>query len=525
MSGGNCPETPRQKMIGMMYLMLTAMLALNVSGDLLNAFDLVDRSIRKQTEATDGKLGTSFANFEAKNAQNPARVKPKYDLALEVKAKADSLYNLIQNYKQEIIWCVDGKDSGSTPENYLNKSDQDKPAQIMIVERGGERAKILKESLNTFRDEMAALTSAGDSTMPADSALAVSIQNMINTDDGRSETDGSLITWESQNFEHLPVAACMGLMSAMQSNVRNVETDVVNYLYKAIDAASFKFNVLVPLIIPEAQYVLQGSNYKADIMLAAYDDTMEPIVSVGGSQLEVESGKGKYSVPATSVGMKSYTAKLEIPDPVTGNLIPYVVEGNYEVGAPNLVVSPTKMNAMYRGLNNPIEVSVAGVSPSDLSVSCTGGNLSKGSEGFIVKPGSGKVCSINVSSNVNGKVTNLGHKDFRVFDVPNPEVVVKGVDERTGKLKKSASTNLEVVAELKDFLFDVSFTVTHFEVSTTKNGFLVSEKADNTSKLNAKQMALIKGTSRGNKVYVESVRAKGPDGRERRLNGVSIQID
>ena len=124
MSGGNCPETPRQKMIGMMYLMLTAMLALNVSGDLLNAFVLVDKSIRDQVNSTDDKLASSFLNFEAKAAQNEAKVKPKYDVALEVKQKSDDLVNLIQDFKQHMAEIADGP--GADPNALVNTSDQDK---------------------------------------------------------------------------------------------------------------------------------------------------------------------------------------------------------------------------------------------------------------------------------------------------------------------------------------------------------------------------------------------------------------
>ena len=524
MSGGNCPETPRQKMIGMMYLMLTAMLALNVSGDLLKAFTLVDDSIKKQTESTDEKLGVSFNNFDAKAAQNPNRVKPKYEIALDVKAKADSVYNLIQSYKAEIINRADGisvEEAMDPAYKVINVSDQDKAAQVMMVEENGARYKALKAAMASFRDNMLNVCK-GDSTMPADSGLNRAIVAMLATEDGYNSESHEAVTWESQMFEHLPIAASMGLMSAMQSNVRNVETDVVNYLYKSIDAASFKFNVLVPLVIPESQYVIQGGQYKADIMLAAYDDTMEPIVSVGGQELKVEGGKGKYVASAAGVGMKSYQAKLQIPDPVTGKLLDYFVDAKYEVGAPSLVVSATKMNAMYRGLNNPIEVSVAGVSPSDLQVSVQGGASSKVSASeYNVKPSAAKEVTVSVSSNAGGHSQSFGSKKFRVYDVPDPVVSVVGA--KNGNIKSSQAASMEVVAELKDFVFDVSFKIKSFDISTTKQGFFMTEKGE-SSKLNAKQLALVKGVSRNGKIFVEKVVAVGPDGRDRHLNGVTLTV-
>lgn len=512
-------------MIGMMYLMLTAMLALNVSGDLLNAFNLVDASIRNQIGATDEKIGRSMVTFEQKSVENPGRVKPKYDQAMQVRALSDSLYNKIQDLKCLFVLKADGpgtEEEPMTPEHYLSTSNQDIAAQVMIVEQNGQRTEDLKKAILEYRDAMIGIATA-DTSMPIDSTLINAITSSINCDDPPRQADGEQKHWENQNFEHIPLAATMCLMSAIQSNIRNVETDVVNYLYKMIDAASFKFNVLVPLIIPEAQYVIQGGEYKADIMLAAYDDTMEPIVYVGSEKLATENGKGKYKVSASSVGMKTYNALLQIPDPVTGKLRDYKVEGNYEVGAPSLVVSASKMNAMYRGLQNPIEVSVAGVSPSDLQVACSGGAMSKASEGYLVKPSAAKEIIITVTSNINGKSNNYGNKKFRVFDVPDPVVVFDGV--KNGKFKKSDVGKAEVRADLKDFVFDVKFDVTQFSVSTTKNGFLVSETVKGGSKLDKKAQDLIKGVARNGKVFVEGVRAKGPDGKERQLNGVSFLMD
>lgn len=526
MSGGNCPETPRQKMIGMMYLMLTAMLALNVSGDLLNAFTIVDQSIRNQTKSTDEKLGLSFYNFEAKAEQNPARVKPKYELALDVKAKADSLVNLIQSFKNLIIVTADGEIlNPECPEDGLqNKSDQDKAAQIMIVEQGGARGEQLKNALNQFREDMIAAMQQ-DTTIPVDSTLLHSISSMINTADGFDSESGEKLPWVNQQFEHLPIAASLGLMSAMQSNVRNVETDVVNHLYKSIDAASFKFNTLIPLIIPEAQYVIQGGQYKADIMLAAYDDTMEPIVYVGDSQIPVEGGRGKYQAAASSVGMKTYSAKLQVPDPLTGKLVDYPVVGNYEVGAPSLVVSAIKMNAMYRGLPNPIEVSVAGVSPSALRVSATGGTLTKSGNAWVCEPSSAKEIQINVSADMGGgKIQNFGHKTFRVYDVPDPVITFTGANK--GRISKSKLKSCQVEALLKDFVMDAKFTVKSFTLSIIKGGFTQEQKVEGTNgKLDDKAIKFLQGVSRNGKVYVEAVKAVGPDGRERSLNGLDLTMD
>ncbi len=150
MSGGNCPETPRQKMIGMMYMMLTAMLALNVSGDLLNAFILVDEGIKASTATVEDKNALLLYNFRAANAQNPKKVGDKYEEALLVKQRADSLYNLIQAYKTLMVQTADGPEA--TPDAYLSTSNQDVAAQVMIVEQGGARGQDLRDQNGVYRE-------------------------------------------------------------------------------------------------------------------------------------------------------------------------------------------------------------------------------------------------------------------------------------------------------------------------------------------------------------------------------------
>ncbi|MBQ3635753.1 MAG: gliding motility protein GldM [Bacteroidales bacterium] len=541
MSGGNCPETPRQKMIGMMYLMLTAMLALNVSGDLLNAFTLVDKSIREQKASTEEKLYGTYYNFEAKVAENKARFGSKYEDACKVRAMSDSLVNYIQSIKQEMVNVADGYGSGATPDSFTNISNQDIAMQVMDVELPRVYTKCppanagypgLLKQIADYREALISFIK-NDSVLSIDTVAMnrriSNVEHMLKTCD-MSDTPGGRQArrdWASQQFEHLPLAASFGLLSSIQASTRLVENDIVNGIYGSIDAASFKFNKLEALVIPEAQYVIQGGTYKADIMLAAYDETLIPEVVVEGRQLEVKDGRGKYQVPASSVGKRSFTATLTVPDPLTGQPKSYPAKAEYEVGAPSLVVSATKMNAMYRGLANPIEVSVAGVSASDLNVACSGGTLSKGAEGYVVKPSSANEINISVTSNAGGKSQNFGSKKFRVYDVPNPEVrfVINGTPVAAGKsIQKSSLNNAKVAAVLENFVFDVKFDVTEFVVSTTKGGFLVDQKNVGSS-LQKPTQDLIKGVPRKGKIFVESVKAKGPDGRERRLNGVSLTVE
>ena len=160
MSGGNCPETPRQKMIGMMYLFLTAMLALNVSGELLNAFLLVDQSIRKTIDSMEKKNNMLYADFQSAYAMNEAKVRDRYNQAQKVREEADSLFQHIYDLKTQIVQTADGEEA--TPTDYTSIDNQDVAAQVMITEKGGERSEKLKEHMIHYRDVLMEMVDEAD---------------------------------------------------------------------------------------------------------------------------------------------------------------------------------------------------------------------------------------------------------------------------------------------------------------------------------------------------------------------------
>ena len=512
MSGGNCPETPRQKMIGMMYLMLTAMLALNVSGDLLNAFRLVDEGIKKSTEVVNQKVRKQYLDFDAVNTQNPKKAGDNYQKAIELQGKADALYNQLQYYKVLMVQTADGPEA--SPENYVSTSNQDIAAQLMLVERNGARGDSLKNYIDEYRDYLISICEE-------DTGRVKSLKEQFNTDDFKND-DNTTEKWVGKITEHLPLAATLAILSKLQNDVRSSQSDIVNMLYSKVDEASFKFTGIKPLIIPESNYVLRGGTYKANIMLAAYDETMDPIVTVAGQKLPVENGQGIYEVPASAVGQKTVAATIQIPDPVTGELKSYDVTSNYEVGEPSVVVSPTKMNVFYIGLDNPVEISAAGISSSDLRVSATGATISRRGSEWVVRPSaSGGNAKINVSAEVQGKTQRLGDKTFRIMKVPNPEAVVGGMSG--GSIKKSVlNVQTGVIAEMKDFVFDLKFTITKFTVSALKGGFMQSLDATSAS-FTPQQKQLLQGLAVGNKFYIENIEAQGPDGK-RKLGSLAFTV-
>ncbi len=503
-------------MIGMMYLFLTAMLALNVSGELLKAFQLVDSSIRKTIETMENKNSLLYSDFESAYATNEAKVREQYNYALRVQSEADSLYSHIQELKTLIVQTVDGPEA--TPTQYTSLDNQDVAAQIMITAKGGGRSEELKEHLMHFRDVLKEMVSEEDT------ALINSLDRTLTPKDPPS-VGGASRSWESEKFESLPMSAVMALMSQLQSEVRNMESDLIRYLYGKIDEGSFKFNSIEAIVIPRSDYVIRGDEYYAEIMLAARDTTQPPIVTVNGEELPIRNGRGILTIPANSTGNKSWSGQISVMGP-DGTYTSREVSDENVVSQPGVEISPTKMNVFYVGVENPVEISVPGVPSENINARITNARIRKtGGNQYSVSPNSnsiGEEAIVSVSAELNGQTQRLGSQPFRVKRVPDPIATVAGM--RGGGIGKNLlMAQKAVIAKMDNFDFDLRFNVTNFRISTVKDGYVQFLDAEGSAITN-EQKELINSVGVGGVVLFNNIQAKGPDGSTRDLGSLSFTI-
>lgn len=511
MGAKNCPETPRQKMIGMMYLVLTAMLALNVSADVLNAFTKVQQG-----------LSSTIINFTKKNAEmyneiemaynlNAAKVASTREKALGIKEKSKELLEYIETLKQKMVQLADGPEGDV--QNIKAKDNLDIGGQVMLVQGGGKE---LKKKLDDYRNTLLALIS------PKDSVLRASVMSNLNTDAPPVE-DGNFQSWESSKFESIPLVGVVTILTLYQSVVLNSEAEVVRYLYSSMDAESFKFNKLQALVIPESRYILNGEKFKARIMLAAVDTTQKPEIMVNGRKIGYEGDFGVYMEPATRVGEHKLKGVINYVSP-SGASMPRPFEMSYQVADPAVVISPTKMNVFYLGVDNPVSLAAPGLPPDVIEPEITNGELIKTADGYIVRPKVvGKKCEIAVYAKLEGQRKKLQTQEFRVKEVPDPVVKVAG--ERGGSIKRNlllAAGGIEV--ELEKFDFDMKFKVHGFYLYTVIDGYEQGFKASGPS-FTADQVKLIKGLRRNQVIVIDQVVVKGPDGTTRKLPPLSFKID
>jgi len=512
-------------MINMMYLVLTALLALNVSKETLDVIAKVDKSLNQTIENFASKNNITYSAFENAFQQNPVKVGPWKNKADSVRIQSQALIDKITQYKWEIVREADGKDARL--DSIKSMEDLNIPAQIMIVETiqtpNGRmtRGQDLKITMEKYRDFLLNVID------PADTVLAGSIRKSLAVDDIKGTPREPGRSWEQDNFEYLPLIGTVTLMSKMQSDVRNAESDVLNYLFSGIDAESFKFNSLRAVVIPKtSNVVFQGNPYEAEIFLAAFDTTISPEITVGGRPVEIRDGRGIFHTGTSQVGSFTWGGVINFTGP-DGNTRPYRFEEKYEVAPPALVVSATKMNAMYKGIDNPVSISVPGVPASKVSATMTNGQLTQVKPGeYVARPSADNgEAVISVTAEINGVNTPMGTKPFRLFRVPPPSAKIGG--KSGGKISKNelvAQTG--VVAELEGFLFDMKFTVKSFKVTVFSGGAggFLKDELSGSNALTQKQKNLISSAAANSRVIFDDIVAMGEDGIARTLQAVTFTI-
>jgi len=343
----------------------------------------------------------------------------------------------------------------------------------------------------------------------------------------------------------------LAIMSSQQLNIRNAESEVINYLFTQISAGEVKFNELDAVVIPVSNYVLRGSEYVADIYLAARDTTQDPVIwiaegvrepwtqktdengntyidkkdGVNYTQLQVDHGQGKgvFRRAGGSTGFKQWGGIIEITGP-GGEAIRRPFSAEYQVAEGGVTVSAMKMNVFYLGVDNPVEIAVAGVPGSQISADATNGSLVPSAGKFIMRPKRPGNCLVNVYAELDGRRKNVGSKEFRVKQVPDPYATVGG--KKGGAVSKVAlMAQTGVAAEMPpDFDFELKFTVTEFTVLSVVQGF-VKQYSSRNNRFTEEQKNLINTLSKGSPLYIQDIKAVGPDGSLRNLSTIDFKLN
>jgi gliding motility-associated protein GldM len=555
MAGGG-KETPRQKMIGMMYLVLTALLAMNVSKDILKAFVTVNESLeRTNTNFNNNTLKVMKAFEESKKSTPQAA--PYYAKAIEAEKMTTELFDYIDKLKHELIAHTDKNPGGDTLRlRYVDAKDNyDIPTHLLIGDdernpKSGEFSAVeLKTKITDVHNKLIKMIEDMQKKketrfLQSDyESLKKKIETIKPTDPDEKE-DGVPVTWEISNFYHLPLAGTITNLTKMQADLKNVEAEIVSNFSGAAGKVMVKFDKLAAKVVAPSSYIQSGQKYEADIFIAASSsdfkkENMEIVVNptsydsikgtiIGGTPVELSpDGTGKYVAGTQGQGEQKYKAVIKFKQP-TGEYKFYSYETSYMVAAPSVAVSAEQMNVFYVGVPNPVSVSAAGVSPTDLIVSPTGGGVRstpKGAGAYefnFTTPGE---CVVNVSSkSPSGPAKSQGSKKFRVKALPPPVATVGGQTGTIDMKKSQLSTIGGVGATAPGFDFKANFVVLSFEITgSIKGQTKIASCQGNSLSADAKQ--ILSGAGIGSKIFIDGIKVKGPDGKiSSNIPGVVIKV-
>lgn len=543
MSSGK--ETPRQKMIGMMYLVLTALLALNVSKEILKGFVTVDESIEKSKLILDENNAKVQKAFEKYVADGNYKAQPYLLKAIEAQKDLRTVDAYIDSIKLLIVQKTEDPSKRDTSQlRFMDKlDDYDTPTYLMIGSNEASpittrySAKDLRLQLDRLHAGLTAMldnmqknpeTQLDEADLNALKEKLATIKPV----DRNLESDGVKLNWELENFYHMPMAAVITNLNKIQADMKNVESEVLHIFGAASGKFEFKIDKLRANVIAPSAYVLAGQPFKADIVLGASSseltsehmqvlvgaeyDSISKKLSVPGAPLSVANGIGKFENVSNATGQKNLKGVVVYRN-AKGQNEYYPFDYSYMVAPPFTAVSADNMNIFYAGVDNPMSASSAGFAPSDLRVTVSGcGAVATpaGAGKYTITAKSAGSCTVTVAAKVNGVYQQQGApKVFRVKDIP-PAVLKIG-----GKL---ATTNLELTrnevgqmggigAESPGFMFPVNFVVKSFDVFMIRKGRPETFTCTGNN-FSAEAKVAMASLKNGDKLYIENAKVQKPTG-------------
>lgn len=531
-------------MINIMYLVLTAMLALNVSAEVMNAFFTLDEGNNESMATVDAQLEQTIAGVkELLDDPSKRKFKPIQPAIDEVRAKVAEFNSYISDLRVSLIdgsgdqnGVVDAGDFKAEHEGDLHyikgKKNKDVTTRLLVDGGGGEelKAKVLETREALINTYTRLLQENGDSFGLNQDQIASTIQSVANempfdVDDETWQQSKDKKSWADYKFRQMPVAAVLPLLSQMQSNLKSSEAGMINSMASLTGGRVVEFDQFFPVVQADRSYVVGGEDINAKISVGTYSSTLDPDnvkIFVGGSPVTVNSdGTAEYTIRGSGAGQKTVPLKVEVTNPLTGEVTTGESEFVYEVGSRSVAVSADKMNVFYIGVDNPISVSASGVSSNDVRVSGSGPiTVSGGGSNRTVRATKPGEASIRVTA--NGQ--SLGSFPFRVKRIPDPVARLSNKSDgtmRTGEFKAQGG----VGAFLDNFDFEATCSVSGFNLVYVPKRQDAIESQNRGARYNDSSRRLVNQAKPGDVYYFENVRAKCPgDDVTRKINGMVFKI-
>ncbi|MEO0790290.1 MAG: GldM family protein [Bacteroidota bacterium] len=564
------PKEPRQLMINIMYLVLTAMLALNVSAEVMNAFFTLDdgntnaiNTVSSQIDVTQEAVN-SILDDESKAKYRP--IQPAIEqirnvadrFSGDIKVLRDFLIDQAGNRDGEHVpndegdyieshghWVIKGKKDKDVTTRVLVDGYTDNQSQEVVEAQGPKLYENVQNTRNELievyttllndhgeewglsADEVQRNIQAIANEMPFHTADPAEWQADLEESLGKNRPEMTEAEeWSTWRFRQLPLAAVLPLLSQMESNLTTSEAAMVNSMAELTGGRTIEFDAFFPVVQAPSAYVIGGERFTAEIGIGSYSSSLQPenvSISVNGQSLPInEQGKAEYAVTASGMGPKKLSLAVAVTNPLTGEVKEGEGEYTYEVGRRSVAVSADKMNVFYIGVDNPVTVSAAGVASGDVRVSASGPvNMTGSGSSYIVKPTGVGEATISVSA----RGQNLGSFPFRVKRIPDPRAVI-GNDQSDGALGSGEfKAQRGVRALLEGFDFDARCDIAGFTLTYVPSREDPIRSNNPGPVFNTQSQNLVRRARPGDTYYFDNVRARCPgDPAARKINAMVFTI-
>lgn len=495
MAGGKL--TPRQKMINLMYLVFIAMLALNMSKEVLSAFGILNKKIVESNTLTDSRNESSFLQLAQKAEDQPGQYGVKKEKVEKIRALSKEFSDYLENLKNEVTKKFPKDKEGNYPYEQMDKGD--------LIDRLFFNQEKLspagKEFLSKIQNYPAQIKQIGGSSI-ADVEMK-KIEKRFDTSPIFSEKAGKKLDWMEYNYHGFPLIATITKLTQLQADIKTTESDVMTGMFQSDLVAAASLTAYQPIVVLEKSVFFQGEAVKGKVILGKFDPTLTAkSVVVNGSSVQAQAGQANFSFGSGNIGEHPITGSFNFDE--NGKVINLPIKDKYVVVArpKSATISADKMNVVYRGVSNPMTISFAGISDDKVVASAPG--LSKlGGGKYVMNPQAGTQAVINVTGTLPDGSKVSDSKVFRIKGIPGPTGTIRG-EMGVVKGPKSSLEISTVGAKLLDFDFEVGLDVVGFNFKIAGQPTVVVSG----NKLNGACKSALSKAGRGDQVTISEIKTK-----------------
>ncbi len=501
------PKEPRQLMVNLMYLVLTVMLALNVSAEVLNAFLTMDKSIGESSRIVGDSNAQLFGAIE-QQADAYSQFAPFKTKANEAQILVKTFYEYVGELRSELIETSGGLDENNEP---VSKKRKEPTTRLFVNEGRGDE---LESKIIDIRRRLLDLVEDGNEKALLEKILPLELEPI--------PADSDKNNWAQFTFQQMPVAAVLPILSKFQNDAKIAESAILNYFYSKVQGEKVVFDQYAAVISADKSYVIKGESLSSEIFLSAFSTTADNVtIKVNGREIDVRDGKALFNIRPNEIGSQSFTAEVSMTNPITKEVKTYTKKFNYEVGERSVTASSDKMNVFYLGVDNPFSVSAAGVASKDVNVSSNDVRMEKIRNGkFNVKPKRTGTATITVSGGGLEPTTF----EYRVKKIPDP--VIRLGRKGQNSMKPNEIKAFEgLIALLENFDFEARCNVVGFEITRLPKKGDASVVRNQGGRFKSEAKNLLSKATFGDTFFFDQIRVKCPgDDVTRKINGLSIKI-